>query len=92
MIALFLLNSAIVALVVIVHYEFLFQLSSLLPKLKLRHRFRIVVVVFGAMVAHAVEIWLFAFCYARSRSCLSFCKFSAYVFYLWLVVAASLVA
>lgn len=63
MIALFLLNSAIVALVVIVHYEFLFQLSSLLPKLKLRHRFRIVLAVFGAMVAHAVEIWLFAFCY-----------------------------
>lgn len=63
MIAVILLNITIVALAVIVHYEFLFQLSSLLPKLKLRHRFRIVLGVFGAMMAHAVEIWLFAFCY-----------------------------
>ena len=63
MIGVILLNSAVVVLAVIIHYEFLFQLSSRLPKLKMPHRFRVVLVVFGAMVAHAVEIWLFAFGY-----------------------------
>lgn len=63
MIAVLLLNTFVVALAVIVHYEFLYQLTSLLPKLNVVHRFRIVLGVFGAMVAHAVEIWLFAFCY-----------------------------
>ena len=63
MIGVVLMNSAVVALAVIIHYEFLFQLSSRLPKLQMPHRFRVVLGVFGAMVAHAVEIWLFAFCY-----------------------------
>jgi len=63
MVALFLLNSIVVAFAVIIHYEFLFQLSSLMPKLIAIHRFRIVLGVFGAVVAHTVEIWMFAICY-----------------------------
>lgn len=31
--------------------------------MKIRHRFRIVVGVFGGMMAHAVEIWMFALAY-----------------------------
>lgn len=64
MITVLLLNSVVVAFVVIIHYEFLFQLSSILPRLKLvHHRFKVVLSVFGVLVAHATEIWLFAFCY-----------------------------
>lgn len=63
MIDVFLLNSLVVAIAVIIHYEFLFQLSALIPKMKIKHRFRIVLGVFGALIAHSVEIWVFAFAY-----------------------------
>lgn len=59
----FLLNCAIVAATVTIHYEFLQQLSTLLPKMLLRHRFRIVLGVLGALIAHAVEIGIFAVAY-----------------------------
>jgi hypothetical protein len=63
MIKVFFLNSLVVAIAVIIHYEFLFQLSSLIPKMTIKHRFRIVLGVFGALTAHAAEIWVFAFAY-----------------------------
>jgi hypothetical protein len=59
----FLLNCFIVASVVLIHYEFLYRFSRLIPKMKIRHRFRIVAGVFGALVAHTVEIWIFAIAY-----------------------------
>ena len=37
--------------------------STLIPRLKLKHRYRIVLGVFGALIAHTVEIWIFAVCY-----------------------------
>jgi hypothetical protein len=42
------------------HYEFLHRITLLLPNLKMRHRFRIVLGVFVALSAHAVEVWVFA--------------------------------
>ena len=63
MISIFLMNSLVVAITVIIHYEFLHRLSALIPKMKIRHRLRIVFGVFGALVAHAVEIWIFAFAF-----------------------------
>ena len=63
MVTIFLVVSAIVAVAVVVHYEILFQLTVLMPKLKMRHRFRIVLGVLGALVAHVIEIWLFALAY-----------------------------
>tara|TARA_R100001244_G_scaffold60136_5_gene50532 strand:+ start:7559 stop:7969 length:411 start_codon:yes stop_codon:yes gene_type:complete len=57
------LNSLVVIVAVIIHYEFLFRLTLLLPKMKVKHRFRIVLGVGGALVAHAVEVWIFAFAY-----------------------------
>jgi len=62
-ITLVLINSMVVVIAVIIHYEFLFRLTGLLPKMKIRHRFRIVFGVYGALVAHAIEIWVFAFAY-----------------------------
>lgn len=53
-------SATLVMLTVLVHYEMLHRLSLLLPKIKIRHQFRIVIAVIGAMIAHVVEIWIFA--------------------------------
>lgn len=56
----FLTSATLVMLTVLVHYEMLHRLSLLLPKIKIRHQFRIVIAVLGAMIAHVLEIWIFA--------------------------------
>ncbi len=63
MLSLFVVNGVVIALAVLIHYEFLHRLSSIIPKMKIKHRFRIVVSVFGSLVAHSIEIWLFALAY-----------------------------
>jgi hypothetical protein len=59
----FLINCLVVATAVLVHYEFLVRLSSVIPKMQIKHRYKIVFGVFGALVAHMAEIWLFALAY-----------------------------
>lgn len=56
-------NSLLVAVAVLIHFEALNQLSSIIPKLNIKHRLRILFGVFGALIAHVVEIWAFAFGY-----------------------------
>ncbi len=63
MLAVFLLNTLVVMLAVVVHYEFLYRITVIMPKIKIRYRFRIVIGVFSALVAHAFEIWLFGLAY-----------------------------
>ena len=63
MIVVFLVNTLIVVTAVIIHYEFLYRLTLLLPRIQVRHRFRIVLGVGGALLAHAVEVWIFAIAY-----------------------------
>ncbi len=63
MIALILLNCLVVITVVVIHYEFLFHLTAVLPKIRVMHRFRIVIGVLVALVAHMIEVWVFAFAY-----------------------------
>ncbi len=46
-----------------IHYEILYYLSILIRRMKIKHRFRIVFGVFGCLIAHAVEIWVFALAY-----------------------------
>ena len=53
----------LVTLTVGFHYEALYRLSLLLPRLNMPHRFRIVIGILGALFAHALEVWLFAFAY-----------------------------
>jgi|GEM_PF-2398841 len=60
MIAAFVLNSLLVAIAVLIHFEVLNALSSLTPKMLIRHRIRVLIGVFGALVAHVIEIWVFA--------------------------------
>ena len=63
MLAVTLINTLVVIVVVMIHYECLLRLNDWLPRLKLSNRFRIVVGVFGALIAHATEVWCFALVY-----------------------------
>ncbi len=59
----FVINSLIVAAVVMVHYSILHQIVRILPRITFTHSLRIVFGVFGALVAHVIEIWIFALGY-----------------------------
>mgnify|MGYP006159094733 CR=1 FL=1 len=63
MLTVFIVNSLVVAITVVIHYEFLYRMTRWLPKLTLPARFQIVLVVFGALIAHAIEVWVFALTY-----------------------------
>lgn len=60
MIETFFLLSAVIALVVVIHYEFLYRFTVIMPALRVKHRFRIVLGVLAALIAHSVEVWIFA--------------------------------
>lgn len=63
MITVFLVNITIIAIAVLIHYEFLYRTSLAIPRMKVKHRFRIVFGVIAALVAHSIEIWLFSIAY-----------------------------
>lgn len=58
-----LIIAALVSATVIVHFEFLRHLSSVIRVIKLPYHWRIVVGVFGALIAHTVEVGVFALGY-----------------------------
>lgn len=63
MIYVFLINSLVVAAAVFIHYELLYRVSRYIPQMVVRHRFRIIFGVLASLVAHAIEIWIFAIAY-----------------------------
>ena len=63
MVTAFFVNSILVAIAVLIHFEVLNKLTILTPKMPIRHRLRVLIGVFGALLAHVVEIWFFAFGY-----------------------------
>ena len=63
MIYVFIINSLVVAISVLIHYEVLYRLTLYIPRMKMTHRYRIVFGVFGSLFAHAIEIWIFAVSY-----------------------------
>lgn len=60
MISVFAVNLLVIATAVMIHYEFLYRFTLLMPRMKIRPRFRIVFGVFSAFTAHAIEVWIFA--------------------------------
>ena len=60
MITVVLVNLFVIGVAVMIHYEFLHQVTLLMPRVRIPHRFRIVMGVFVALTAHAVEVWIFA--------------------------------
>jgi len=57
------LNCAVVIIVVLIHYECLLRLTNILPKINVKHRFRIVLGICGSLFAHVIEVWVFALAY-----------------------------
>ncbi|PTQ90848.1 potassium channel family protein [Agitococcus lubricus] len=58
-----LITGLLVFLTVSIHYEILRLISELIPKLKIQARLRILVVIYGAFIAHTLEVWLFGIAY-----------------------------
>ena len=56
----FAVNLSVIGLAVVIHYEFLHRISNVMPRMAFPQRSRIVLGVFGALTAHAVEVWIFA--------------------------------
>lgn len=57
------INTALVVLTVAIHYEFLFRTYRLLRHITLQYRYRVVIGVLAALLAHVVEIWIFGLAY-----------------------------
>ena len=54
-----LINIGLITAAVAIHYEFLYRVSLLIPRLSTRHRPRILLGIFAALIAHSIEVWLF---------------------------------
>lgn len=63
----FLIATAVTGLLVfvtvLIHYECLRLISLIIPKLKIQPRLRILIVIYGAFLAHTLEVWLFGIAY-----------------------------
>ncbi|CAA0115086.1 potassium channel family protein [Zhongshania aliphaticivorans] len=56
------INTVVISLAVLVHYETLFTLSKFLPRFSLP-RYRVLVALIAVLFAHAVEVWIFSVAY-----------------------------
>ncbi len=63
MLLLWFINCALVAIVVAMHYWVLFRLVKLMPVIHVKDNVKILVGVLGALIAHALEVWVFGFAY-----------------------------
>jgi len=63
MLYIYIINITVILTAVGMHYEVLYRLSITLPKLSIRYRYRVLVGIIGAFIAHSAEVWLFAFAY-----------------------------
>ncbi|MCG6965840.1 MAG: potassium channel family protein [Chromatiaceae bacterium] len=63
MINLLIINGMVVALAVLIHYEFLRRVSAAIPGMSIKHRYRILFGVYMALIAHTAEIWFFGLTY-----------------------------
>ena len=63
MLLVIIINTLIAAFTVMIHYEFLSRMTRWLPTINVSNRFQIVLGVFGALIAHVVEVWVFAIAY-----------------------------
>jgi Ion channel len=68
MITVFAVNLIVIGLAVMIHYEVMYRFTLLMPMMKIRHRFRIVLGVFVALSAHALEVWIFAYSFYKMHN------------------------
>jgi hypothetical protein len=60
MVLLIIINTVVVSLAVVIHFEALLLLGHVIPKSRFAIRFRLLIGVFGVLIAHVMEIFLFA--------------------------------
>jgi hypothetical protein len=63
MLTLLVINGLVVAVAVLIHYQFLHRISAAIPRMRFRHELRIVIGVYLALVAHIIEIAFFGLVY-----------------------------
>lgn len=63
MLLIFAINSVLIGLAVIIHYETLRLLIKISPRFKIRPQLKVAYGVLGAMMAHLLEVWVFAAAY-----------------------------
>ncbi len=63
MLAMLVINTFLVAVVVTIHYVFLYRTYRLLRQVTLRYRYRVLLGVFAALLAHLVAVWVFGIGY-----------------------------
>jgi hypothetical protein len=63
MLAATLIYGSVIAMAVLIHFEVLNLLTQWIPRLFVHRRISILAGVFGALIAHAMEVWLFALAY-----------------------------
>ncbi len=56
----YILDVTIVAIAVLIHFEALNLLSLMTPSMPIKHRLRVLIGVFGALIAHVIEVFIFA--------------------------------
>lgn len=59
----FAINASLITLTVIIHYELLYRMASRLPTMPIQPRYKVLIGVFTILIAHTLEIWLFAIAY-----------------------------
>jgi hypothetical protein len=64
----YIINSVLIAIAVLIHYEVLRFMSTIIPRLTLHSHLRVLVGIFGALCAHVAEVWLFGFAYYWASS------------------------
>ncbi|HQV80177.1 MAG: two pore domain potassium channel family protein [Agitococcus sp.] len=57
------ITAGLVFVTTLIHYEVLRLISELIPKLTIKPRLRVLVVIYGTFFAHVLEIWLFSVAY-----------------------------
>ena len=63
MLTLLFINGLVVAVAVLIHYQFLHRISAAIPRMHFRHELRIVIGVYLALIAHIIEIGFFGLVY-----------------------------
>jgi hypothetical protein len=60
----FIINACIALVAIVLHYEVLYKLNGVMPKLKhIQARYKVLIAVGVIFIAHIVEIWIFALAY-----------------------------
>ncbi len=57
------LSALLVTTSILVHYEVLRLMSTIIPDLPISVRVKVLMVVLGCFVAHTIEVWLYALAY-----------------------------